>query len=453
MPTPSNIVLRNLTTPPVKGLTSPFIATAPDLRDGTRSTGPNPPEFTLSATSNSITATITQGNGADSYEIRVDSGEAVSGLTVTGLTAEQTYSVQLRGYIGEDAGAWSDPVDQATAAAAQGLIFEESFDGLPDHTSSQPLPQGMLDAGWTNQRHGEVNWSPSNGYPDHHDAYMIKGDDPEQLEGGVGKSYVHYRESYDAGWNNWNADGILTKWFDDQYPEMLVRYWIKFQPGWTSGGQSKIVRFRHLDAGTPDSEIYKFFTDGNTSALFQTQWGVSQYGLRNFLAFRGDPQESNYYQNDPAPIGLPRPLASGDLALNFDNNIRDGIDGVSFTLLDRTTGQVIQPGVTVTHDMVYGAGWNKVELYAKMNSAPGMQDGVGLQWVNDQLCFANNTIAWMGNGSPGGLGWNCVDIGGNAIWRDYPNDQRVEEWYAISRVEVHDSLPTELYNALPEWLK
>lgn len=442
MPTPSNIVLANLTTPPVKGLTSPFIATAPGLRDGTRSTGPNPPTFTLSATSSSITATITNGNGADSYEIRVNSGAAVSGLTVTGLTAEQTYSVQVRGYTGQDAGAWSDPVDQATAAAAQGLIFEESFDDLPETTASDGITAALESAGWTYRRRGGDAGGPHyTSEPGNGDVYEITGAIPEALRGGAGKAFVARRESYSLndGSAGWNSDGILVKVLETGLSEIFVRFFIKFQPGWTSAGQSKLFRIASLD---PGGSPFSFFADGDSAPIFLWDYGYSAYGLRNFLSFRADPQESNYFVTAPAPVELPRAMSSGDIPCNFDQDIRDLGDGTAnpITLIDKTTGQVIQPG-NITHAQVYGDTWNKVEFHLKMNSAPGAMDGVCRQWVNDQLCFRNTKFPWMGTNSPGGRLWNYVAIGGNDNFNSYPNGQKAQEWYAIDDLEIHGTLP------------
>lgn len=127
---PSNIVLADLTVPPIKGNVSPIVATALSLRDGSRPTNnpPPPPEFTLSATSNSITATITEGNGADSYEIRLEGGDTVSGRTLTSLTPETLYLVQLRGVNQYGSGDWSDPVEWMTGVQSSGTPdFEDDF--------------------------------------------------------------------------------------------------------------------------------------------------------------------------------------------------------------------------------------------------------------------------------------------------------------------------------------
>lgn len=87
--------------------------------DGTNPLAPSaPPVFTTSKTSSTITATITNANGATSYNVRVDAGAAVSGLTVSGLTAETAYSFQVQGVNTYGVSAWSAAVSITTSAAS-----------------------------------------------------------------------------------------------------------------------------------------------------------------------------------------------------------------------------------------------------------------------------------------------------------------------------------------------
>lgn len=106
---PSNIALASLDPVIVKGNVSPFVSTRPDLRDGTRpqNNPPAPPDFTLSAGSTSITATITDGKGADSYQIRLEGQASSDGLVLSGANPATTYAVQVRGVNQYGAGDWS----------------------------------------------------------------------------------------------------------------------------------------------------------------------------------------------------------------------------------------------------------------------------------------------------------------------------------------------------------
>ena len=285
-----------------------------------------------------------------------------------------------------------------------------------------------------------MNFSPVTGHPTKHDAFEINGNDTNKIREG-GKSFVGYRESKSGG--IWNSDGILTAQITSSN-EVYVRMYVKFQPGWTEKGISKLLRIQSWD-GT--GNIFSYFTDGTNSPI--VLWDISHsdgFGVRNALAVRGDPRITNYYMTDPLLLNLPRSLTNGDLSLNFDGNIRDlngdNVDDNSVTLIDRLTGLPILPG-TIEMSQVYGSAWNKIELYVKMNSGAAIADGVLKQWINDQLCFQNTEMSWQGNGNAGNRQWNVVAIGGNDFFEEYPASSAVEEWYAIDDIEVHNALPVE----------
>jgi len=79
------------------------------------------PEFTLSAASNSISANITNPNGAESYEVRVDSGVTRIGRIASNLTASTSYDFQIRGVNEFGASAWSAIQTISTAAAGNAV--------------------------------------------------------------------------------------------------------------------------------------------------------------------------------------------------------------------------------------------------------------------------------------------------------------------------------------------
>jgi len=331
------------------------------------------------------------------------------------------------------------------------LLFAEDFNDQPEWTGSQSLAAASV-TDWYKHRNGEVMFAA-------HDAVQITGSIPAALKSGSDKSLVVWRESYkypdpdntgsSGPANNFYSDGQLDYYFGEGNgeTELFVRYFVKFQPGWTAQKFMKMFRIMSWDENDPN-EFYSFFTGGNSAPIFLQAYSAGgQYGLRNFLAFRSDPQETDYFT--PELDGLPagRSMNSGDVSLNFDGDMRR-LDGRSselnpITLIDRTTGSEIQPG-TITFDQVYGDEWNKVEFHIKMNSAPGVNDGVLTQWVNDQLCFANSDIPWMAAGSPGDKKWNVVGFGGNGQFFSYPNTDEVEEWFAFAEIEIWNGLPEEM---------
>jgi len=339
---------------------------------------------------------------------------------------------------GGDSSGDSDPV---------GLIFSETFNSLPDITSADGMTDALTAAGWTTMRNGGAgggpHYTPAEGFANGHYPYEIKGDDSEQIMEDGEKSLVCYRESYSLndGSAGWNSDGILMKIFDEGKESVFVRFYIKFQPGWTEAGQTKIFRWLSLDEdGSPTS----FFSDGDSAPIYLWDWATSSYGVRHFHSFRADPQGDNYFMTNPSPQGLPRSMSQGDLTANYDGNIRDlngdGTEDNTITLIDQKTGETLTAGENF-HDQIFGSAWHKVEIYLSMNSSPGAKDGEMKYWLDDQLCFFNEQMPWMGDDSPGGRLWNAVGIGGNDNFNTYPNSEAVQEWYAISKIEIFDTLP------------
>lgn len=110
---------------------------------------PAPPTFTTSTTTSSITASITDDGGATSFEISTDDGATwTAGLTKTGLTADTTYQVRVRGTNSNGTGNPSDAVPTTTDAAAGVTILEQAdFTGgvVPSNWSIFTSASGSLD--------------------------------------------------------------------------------------------------------------------------------------------------------------------------------------------------------------------------------------------------------------------------------------------------------------------
>lgn len=331
------------------------------------------------------------------------------------------------------------------AIAHSEVLFEESFDGLPDYTSSEEL---NLD-GWSFRRNGEVNWSPSNGYPDKHDAFEILGRNSDKSRGNDGKSFVAWRESYDPGWKQWNSDGILAKYIPEGIDQVYVSFYIRFGDNWTPGGTSKLFRVYSWNGeGSP----FNFFGDGNSGPIFFWDYNKNDYGLRNVHAYRGGPTGGDYYTMSGDDLGdTPRnPINLGDMSLNYTNDTRGmAADGGTPDIVDKVNGGYISDNMnqTVSHAQIFGApqNWTKVAFFLKMNSEPGASDGQLIQWINDEQIYVNKGIRWVKDNPDNRMvDWNIIAIGGNDFWQEYPNSDRREEWYAIDDLYVATAIPEDV---------
>lgn len=347
----------------------------------------------------------------------------------------------------------------------QGIIFQDSFDNQPDWHSGLAAndtganPEGFPDRiqragthtflnGWYSC-YQDPRWSESQGYPGGREAISVLASDSDKARGGTGKCYVGARDSYNAGWKNWATDSSLLKYFPIGFSEIYVEFWIRFMPGWTTvpGWTSKLFR---ISSWSEQGSEFQAFGGGELGPIFLWDWENSGYGLRNRLSFRGGPHGDNYGMTSADIPGLPRSLVgSGDLAMNFTDDMAGmGVGGTMPQIVDRVNGGFISDNLSqnVSHEQIFGDGseYTKMGFYVKMNSAPGVNDGVARQWLNDEQIFNNEQIAWVGPTSAPMPKFNVVLIGGNDYFQEYPNADLHQEWYAIDDVVMRDSIPEGL---------
>lgn len=336
------------------------------------------------------------------------------------------------------------------------VIFSENFDSTSNWTSGTTLPP----ENWERFRTGEEQWYPGNGHLDRRDTMEILDSNMDKSRGGSGKSLVIHRESVDKGKNYWTSDGILTKSLTEGLSEIYVEFHILFPEGFTAdspSGSSKIFRISSNDSVQKGRahEYYLGFKSGHNGPMMIQVYGVGDYGARNFLAFRGDPYyslegDSLYYLTQGEMNQLPRQINRGDISLNFrDNLIGMGKNGSTPKIPDHINGGYIATDSyqNVTHEQVYGklGTWVKFAYYLKMNSSPGAEDGIMIQWLNDIQIFSNYGIKWHRYRPDGDIPkWNSISFGGNNYFPRFDSLDRYEEWYAIDDILISNSIPLEL---------
>jgi hypothetical protein len=335
------------------------------------------------------------------------------------------------------------------------LIFEENFDGQPDFTSTmyttkagQEVWNGnILPEGWDTLFQG-TRWSPETGFPDNHASLEILVTNADKARGRTGKSMVNWRESYDAGWNNWASDSQMMKMLDREYTELYIEYWISFSENFYSRAsdgsyQSKISRVGYFDGvGDPYNGAA-----GAIGPMSYWQYNHNNYGMRNTLSFRGGPAGENYsLDTDSAGIDVETNYGSKTIGMAVGGGnprVVDQINGGFLADVDRYSW--------ISHGQLFGppGHWTKMAFYYKMNSSPGVADGVLMQWVNGQRIKIVEGIPWIGlNIENKMVGWNYVAIGGNDFFRPYPNEDRFEDWYSIDDLVVRSSMPEDLLSGV-----
>ncbi|MEQ5814957.1 hypothetical protein J3362_05540 [Marinobacter sp. NFXS11] len=361
----------------------------------------------------------------------------------------------------------------ASSGIANGeILFQDSFDGQPDWHSGLEVnatsanPAGKPDreqrasthkipAGWFSVRQDPV-WAPSTGHPDRHETIEILAKNSSKARGGNGKSFVSWRDSYDAGWNYWGSESMLVQYLPEGHDSLYVEFWIRFGDNWTreyvSGTPAAASKLFRVSSWSGDGSEYQAFGGGELGPIFLWDHTINSYGVRNALAFRGGPHGDNYGFSTGDISGLPRQLVGiGDLNMNFTADLSGmGPNGSDPELEDRVNGGLLSrdPYVNISHDQVYGRGgsWTKLAFYVKMNSSPGAKDGIMRQWINGEQVFNVTSIPWIRGSTSEDVNakWNLVAIGGNDFFQTYDNSERREEWYSIDDFVIRSDIPSDL---------
>ncbi|MBI5742121.1 MAG: cadherin-like domain-containing protein [Nitrospirae bacterium] len=290
------------------------------------------------------------------------------------------------------------------------IIFEDNFDNDPDWFPQTEVA-ACLNSACKNQVPGlwdyynsDELWHPHTDGLMFHPSMQISSDN---FRGQHGKAFTMWNESNDGrSGDGWGAIGGFSKDLGRDYNEIYVRVYVKFQPGFQwfytqdNNAMIKMVHVRHWDrVGSP----FTAFNTGYSAPLYVFDSVQNPYGFRHSHSHRCDPQENNYY-----------------CSINYDSSFN-------------YTGNP-----TYTNSLGDGM-WHALEFHVKMNSAPGVADGVIEFWADDNLQYSRADIRWMGNDSPGGLGWNVVGLGYNAYNSFAPASEKKEQWYAIDDVVISTS--------------
>ena len=318
------------------------------------------------------------------------------------------------------------------------VLFSENFDRQPDWATIDTNNVGVLPVGWDYARTDE-NWHPAS-TPGSNPSMLIGGS-PDQVFGGVGKSFVTYLESFQDP-NTFTADGFI--WKDlPATNKLYVQFIMKYQKGFAAdsdGGLAKIFRAGHYDGTGLRSA---FFKNGNNSPVYYFDWNQNPYGIRHTHKFQCDDQLTNRDCVDPLILDAPKSLPNSAMSANFTSHVAF----LNPQIPDLINGGVIPSGPNdiVFHDQVFGDQWNKYAFYLELNSAPGVQDGVFKLWINDRPIVSMVQIPWIGINGDIDAKWNSVAFGGNEAFlfnidAAAPISER-ERWAAIDNILVLDEIP------------
>lgn len=290
------------------------------------------------------------------------------------------------------------------------ILHQDNFDLHEDWTINQPIAPFAATA-----HQGEE--SILDGYHSYYIAgsyYTDIGNNSLILNqfnhrGVSGKGLTFWNESDTRG-DGWASDNQLGVYLPEGYDELYARFYIKFQPGWrwTHDGESeqKLARFTHYHGGSP----FQYFEGGNQHPIAGLHIAKYNSGDGN-ACFQPIFRYEHVYFPDLATPPHPR-------------------------------AQVVYPGSAnyngTGEDFTESTEWNCWEIRVKMNSAPGVADGIYQFWVNEVLIFSITDLAWSDTGAQASprLNWNYFLMGGNSFNHFADNTDEEEQWYAIDDLVI-----------------
>ena len=294
-------------------------------------------------------------------------------------------------------------------------IFTEDFDSLPN----QPIIGQCVYEGHPGKPEGACDTVPTN-WDFIYTSSKNKTNPPAEIMNGIdkvgGKALRVYDESYGDN-NSWGHDVQLAKHFSpNQYPELWVSLWIKFNPDLNTNGLSaaKIFRMGHYNPKVIDGTTATSIVNTNN----KTNEGPTTSGLVFYDIKRVN---NTHYRHKIAMRGGP------SYKIAFTYNFEE------FEIRDKN-GEVSDKSWSAT----FGDGqWHRYEVGMIMNSSPGVKDGKVLVYLDGIYQGGKNNVPWLQSGhDPDVTGFNMFTIAGNAdfLWDGQSNAE--QHFYDIDNVEA-----------------
>ena len=236
-----------------------------------------------------------------------------------------------------------------------------------------------------------------------------------------GKAFVIFDESQGSD-SHWGSDAILVKELPEEYPELFIEFYIKFDPNWVwrdmrfNSGVSSMKLFR----------VYRFY-GGDDDDVFLFNHDRRRLGMMYLLNMSSRTQ-----------IGTRRNTAT------FDHHIR------AHPYVDnyRAAQPVVINGNYSWNEAFFDDRWHRIAVHVKMSSGPRAADGIVRLFYDGVLQSELTDVMWIANDDASVKGWNMIGFGGNMDNRPFLPFERHEQWYAISGIRVWDTIPAEYAGAL-----
>lgn len=272
-----------------------------------------------------------------------------------------------------------------SSPAAAKILFQDNFDNSPDWQSNQTVNKSVAGGydiswditrsdkctancppqGWTSYRAASSFWTDDR----RKDTYILSS---EGARGTQGKG-ITFNAEVSGNYGTW-AGGSLDLWLGEKgYSELYVRYYLKYDKSW------------------------KWTNENSTQHSQQKLIRISTFN-DNIWTSESSPQQ---YQS----IGLNRPVFYPDWYYN-----KSYPPDTKLFVSTLTAPNYITESSVVYHDAKWpnDGEWHCYEFHVKMNSAPGVADGVWGVYIDGVLVAERTDVPWKEAGANTTHNWNWL---------------------------------------------
>ncbi len=264
------------------------------------------------------------------------------------------------------------------------ILFQDNFDNSPDWQSNQTVNKSQSGGydisfgqtrfdtcttncppqGWTSYRAASSHWTDDR----RKDTYVLSS---EGARGGSGKG-ITYNVEVSGTYGTW-AGGSLDLWLGETgYDELYIRYYLKFDPNW-----------KWTDPADPQHGQLKLI---RISTLNDNIWTTS-----------GNPQQYG-------STGLNMPVFYPDWYFNKSYSSTTIFNSERFAPVYTYGNNKNVPSAVWPSD----GDWHCYEFYVKINSTPGVADGVWREYIDGVQIAESTTVEWKMAGSNTTHKWNWL---------------------------------------------
>lgn len=299
-------------------------------------------------------------------------------------------------------------------------VYNTGFEDVADWTQTRPA-KNLTGYGWPITWSGYNSGNPTYPPPKKNDGTFLFDmfragatlfDPPNvtpmvEIKNGIGRNKgrgLNYNVEVSGTNGTWTGGEPAGIWLgQDGFQDVYVRFYLKYPPEWKWTNDSNPISNRSAQQKIMKIARYNgTLNDGGNPALYVAPTG----GGKNHPVWIPD-----WYQYISVSPSYSKFLNSERLSPNYTANDTQS-DAFSQSPSYYPSG----------NDFLWptDSDWHCYEFRAKMNSAPGVTDGISEIWMDGVRRWSKRNIAWVQTGGSVVQGWNSITILDNATIPAYP---------------------------------